>query len=76
MRHYLHRIIKLNQNLELVSISKSFYFIELGIEFVAGLCSYNNDIQISFGKHDNEAYICTLTKEEFIKLSEISIELK
>ena len=76
VRHYLHRIIKLNQNLELVSISKSFYFIELGIEFVAGLCSYNNDIQISFGKHDNEAYICTLTKEEFIKLSEISIELK
>jgi threonine synthase len=76
VRHYLHRIIKLNQNLELVSISKSFYFIELGIEFVAGLCSYNNDVKISFGKHDNEAYICTLTKEEFIKLSEISIELK
>tara|TARA_Y100000780_G_scaffold205743_1_gene200920 strand:+ start:6771 stop:8762 length:1992 start_codon:yes stop_codon:yes gene_type:complete len=74
-RYYSHRIIKLDMNLNLISVSKPFYFKELGIEFVCGVCidENNKEILISFGKHDKEAYIARINKDKFLNFANDTI---
>jgi tetratricopeptide (TPR) repeat protein len=54
-RFYLHRFVKLNEKLRLVSMTDLFYFEQLGIEFCAGLAKVNDKLVASYAVNDGSA---------------------
>lgn len=64
--NYYHRFVYFDKNLKLKKASKLFYFIDIGIEFVCGICfSHDDKILISAGINDNRAFIFE-TSEKYI----------
>ncbi len=68
-RNYLHRFLFLNKEFQITKISPLFYFTAPGIEFACGMTwSHNeNEIIVSFGKEDKEAYLAIFPKESIEK---------
>jgi len=54
-RHYLHRFVLLDDQLQLVSMTDLFYFERLGIEFCAGLVAVGDKLVASYAVHDESA---------------------
>lgn len=54
---YLHRFVKYDKELNIVSYSDAFSILGADIEFAAGLVCIGDNILISFGFQDNAAYI-------------------
>jgi len=65
-RYYQHRFCWYNYNYELKEISKPFVFFDRQIEFAAGLArdELNNNIIISFGVLDREAWLATVPEQQ------------
>lgn len=74
-RYYVHRFIRFDQDFNITHISRTFYFLEKGIEFCSGLCCSHKDgeIIIGFGFKDKEAKIMRLN-EDVIETMLIPIE--
>lgn len=56
-RHYYHRFVWYNHRYELIAASKPFVFFERGIEFCTGLALDRDELVISFGIRDAEAWL-------------------
>ena len=54
---YSHRWVWFDADWRLSQISPSFFLRERGIEFVAGLAQHGQDVLLTFGVHDREAWI-------------------
>lgn len=67
---YWHRIVVWDQNAKLVAASEPFDFLSGHIEFVTGICEFEDKILISFGFQDNAAFILSLPKKFFDRIIE------
>lgn len=58
-RYYLHRFVRFDRDWNLVAVSRPFYMLRRGIEFVCGLClAHGGDhLLLSFGVNDGEAWL-------------------
>jgi hypothetical protein len=59
-RLYLHRFVRLDDQLRLVSMTEPFYFERLGIEFCAGLAQVGDKLVASYAVNDGSARFCDL----------------
>jgi len=55
-RHYLHRFVYMTPQNK-ISMTRPFYFEELGIEYAAGIALENNTIVVSYGVKDSSAWL-------------------
>lgn len=62
-RHYLHRLIWLDEDFQLRRITMPFFLMYEGIEFVAGMARVpsRDSIVISFGVRDAEAHLAEIS---------------
>lgn len=68
-RIYMHRLVEWSDSFEILRYSKPFYLKkERGIEFCAGACFSENNLLISFGVDDAEAYIASISIADMFKL--------
>lgn len=66
---YYHRIVVWDKNWDIVKASTDFNFMDGGVEFSCGLATWKDKVLITFGYHDNAAYILEVPNtfiEEFI----------
>lgn len=69
VRNYVHRFVLFNNECQLLDYSLPFFLSnDRTIEFVAGLCLNNDDILITYGYMDKEAYIMKISLENVIKM--------
>lgn len=59
-RYYRHRWVWYNHEFELQKVSRAFVFFDRQIEFAAGLAQMGEQIVVSFGVLDREAWIATI----------------
>ncbi len=64
-RVYLHRFVKLDRSLRVVAVSPAWVFAHHGIEFCAGLLVDGDELVLSYGIEDCEAWVVR------VKLGEI-----
>jgi predicted GH43/DUF377 family glycosyl hydrolase len=60
---YVHRFFFVDKDWNFKKISETFNFVNVKIEFCAGLAEYGDDILISFGVQDNAAFILRCPKK-------------
>lgn len=53
--YLLHHFIVLNENFELIEVSRPFHFQRLGVEFACGLIEFKGDLLVSYGVSDRGA---------------------
>ena len=60
VRRYTHRFIRMDADWRITHASRPFFFRTLGIEFGCGMCLAHgdDDVLISFGVEDREAWLC------------------
>lgn len=67
-RTYIHRFVWLDETYNIKAISRSFYFIEIGIEFCSSLAIKVTDeketIIVGFGQNDEKAYLCLIDSKD------------
>jgi tetratricopeptide (TPR) repeat protein/predicted GH43/DUF377 family glycosyl hydrolase len=56
-RTYLHRFVLMDEDLRVVRMSDPFFFIKKGIEFGAGMALKDEQLVVSFGVDDAQAYL-------------------
>lgn len=62
--NYYHRFVYYDNNLKLTKASKLFYFVDIGIEFVCGICiSHDDKIIITSGINDNRAFAFEISRK-------------
>lgn len=54
---YRHRLVFWDRKFKLQKFSKIFSYLDMKIEFCAGLAKYGDDLLMTFGVQDNAAYI-------------------
>ncbi len=67
-RFYIHRWIGFDINWQISRLSPPFVFHDRGVEFAAGLARRGDDLVISYGVWDREAWIATLRFDEVLSL--------
>lgn len=63
-RIYLHRFVRLNDEFNVIAVSPSWVFAKHGIEFCAGLVRDGDDLILSYGVEDREAWIARVNVKE------------
>jgi hypothetical protein len=61
-RTYSHLFVEFDSELEIKGISKEFFLVERGIEFGTGLLEVEEDLLLSFGREDKEAWFGRVPK--------------
>lgn len=56
-RTYLHRFVLMDEDLQVVRMSDPFFFIKKGIEFGAGMALRDEQLVVSFGVDDAQAFL-------------------
>jgi hypothetical protein len=59
-RVYLHRFVRTDRDLRITDISLPFYFIHPTVEFCCGLAVGTDDVVVSFGFQDREAFVVSV----------------
>ena len=61
-RYYLHRFLRIDDDWRVVEASRPFFFLRRGIEFPCGaaLAHGEEDLPITFGVEDREAWLCRI----------------
>lgn len=59
-RIYLHRFVKLDSKFYVTGVSRAWVLAHYGVEFVAGLVQDGNDLLLSYGINDHEAWIARI----------------
>ncbi len=62
-RVYMHRFVKLDERFRVVAVSGPFYFLNVGIEFCAGLARDGDKLVASFGVSDASAHLALFDSE-------------
>lgn len=62
-RIYQHRFVRFNVDFRVIQVSRPFCFHGKGIEFAAGLIVEDNDVIVSYGVNDAQAYLVRLPLE-------------
>lgn len=65
-RTYLHRFILIDHDYQLTHISPQFRFTNRNIEFCAGMARVDDDLLLSFGVEDAEAWIARVPLDQVI----------
>jgi hypothetical protein len=68
IRKYVHRFVWIDNNFFIKFISLPFYFIDLGIEYCAGMSSNDKHIILTIGSKDSNGFIILCDKNEISKL--------
>lgn len=63
-RVYLHRFVHLDERFNVQAVSPAWVFNGHGIEFCAGMVRYGDQLVLSYGIKDQEAWIATVDMEE------------
>ncbi len=61
---YTHRWVWFDHHWQLAKLSSPFVFQKRGVEFAAGLAQRGDDLVISYGRWDREAFLATVRVEE------------
>lgn len=61
---YLHRFVVMDEKFNIRNVSPSFYFIQQGVEFCAGLARKDDKLLVSFGVEDRQAVLATISEAE------------
>ena len=69
-RAYLHRFVRLDKDFRVTSVSRAWHLENVGIEFVSGMCLWNEKIIIGAGLRDHDACFVVADKEDVLSLSE------
>jgi glycosyltransferase involved in cell wall biosynthesis/predicted GH43/DUF377 family glycosyl hydrolase len=56
-RRYLHRFVEFDKAFSVSRISDLFHFVHSGVEFCAGLALHGENLLVSFGVEDRQAFI-------------------
>jgi tetratricopeptide (TPR) repeat protein/predicted GH43/DUF377 family glycosyl hydrolase len=67
-RVYTHRWIWFDLEWHLTRVSSPFIFHDRGVEFAAGLAQWGDELVISYGIWDREAWLATVPVEEVLPL--------
>ncbi len=67
-RVYLHRWVWFDADWRLARLSPPFRFQELGVEFAAGLARRGDELVVSYGRWDREAWLVTVDIDEVLEL--------
>lgn len=59
---YFHRFVIWDKNWKIIKTSSDFNFLDGSVEFSCGLAQYRDKVLITFGYHDNAAYILEVPK--------------
>ena len=63
-RIYLHRFVLLDRDMKVTRVTRSFVFQHYGIEFGCGLALDGDQIVVSYGLKDNEAWLAKIPVSE------------
>lgn len=63
--HYYHRVIVWDKDWNIVKISSDFKFMDGSVEFSCGLAPYGDSLLVTFGYHDNAAFILEIPNKVF-----------
>jgi tetratricopeptide (TPR) repeat protein len=63
-RVYLHRFVRLDKKFSVIAVSPAWVFAGFGIEFCAGLALDNEQLVLSYGVRDREAWISQVDIKE------------
>lgn len=66
-RQYVHYFARYNQLGHILSLSKGFHFYQTGVEFAAGIVSYEKDFVISYGSKDVSSHLAFISKDKVLK---------
>jgi tetratricopeptide (TPR) repeat protein len=69
-RHYVHRLARLDDELQLTALSPRFRFAEENLEFCAGLARREHELILSFGVGDAHAGLAVCPERELLELLE------
>jgi hypothetical protein len=61
-RTYSHLFVEFDSDLEIKAVSREFFLVERGIEFGTGLLGVGDDLLLSFGREDKEAWFGRVPK--------------
>jgi len=67
-RFYFTRFVQLDRKFNIFSVSKPIWFKTKSVEFAAGLAIHDKKVYVTFGLDDSEAYMATLTMQQFDNL--------
>lgn len=67
LRNYVHYFTRYDRRGRIVGLSKGFNFIEPGVEFAAGLTTYEDSFAVSFGFRDVSSHLALLPKSTVLK---------
>ena len=62
-RKYLHRLVWVSNDFDVLKYSKTFYFDKIGVEFNLGICKHNNGIIFTYSVDDNHATLTIIDYE-------------
>jgi predicted GH43/DUF377 family glycosyl hydrolase len=54
----------MDEKFNIRNVSPSFYFIQQGVEFCAGLARKDDKLLVSFGVEDRQAVLATISEAE------------
>jgi len=70
-RHlYVHQLLKIDDSFTPVGLSAPFVLQRYGIEFVAGMAAWGEDLLLSFGVQDRTAWLAAVPRDRFLELLE------
>jgi len=70
LRYYMHRFLRISDAWDVVEASRPFFFMRRGIEFACGaaLSHGEDELLITFGVEDREAWLCRIRLETVTQL--------
>ena len=69
-RYYQHRFALLRSDGQVMGLSKPFYFTDKQIEFCAGLALFGDELMVSYGVRDEEAWVATMDLHQVLRFIE------
>jgi len=66
-RNYVHYFARYDEQGHIVGLSKGFQFYKPGVEFAAGIVSYEKDFVISYGSEDVSSHLAFISREKVLK---------
>jgi hypothetical protein len=67
--YYLHRLVQISQNLEVLSIGDPIFLHRRGIEFACGLALDQEMVHVSYGVSDHGGYLMSIDARNWSRLS-------
>jgi hypothetical protein len=66
-KDYHHFLTRFDESGNITAISEPFQFAGMGIEFAAGMCVVGDNLVVTFGRGDIEAWIAWMPKDKALK---------